>query len=1494
MVTAVYLLVALLNSSVVQSYLGAAAGAYFSREWGGKVRIGALHFSPISHIILNDIELVSPTNDTIFDGERITCRFRQFPFHGGGLRFEWVHLKNSKYHFESIQYPSGKLGTNLDFIINYFSTGEPFVPDPNAPPFVVEVGELLLDGVDYHQDLPEIPGVVDVLSVYGNQDSVGLRPVSIPHMRWNNVHGRIKAIRVANDDVHCRFMNFSTLEASGLHVANLVMTVHVSPHEISVQNMDLTTDDSHLMCDVLMTYDGWESMADYCHNVHHDLVLKPGTEVDLREAAWWAPPLWGLRCRVKPQGHCYGTVDNLRAEHFVAEIAEGGYLSLDGGIAGLPDMSITTVDATLHRLHASYDDFVAITLPGADNRDNKLLAVLKEMAWLDMNAALKGRLTDCSAELEAESQIGDLQANVAIQYDTLQHDWLYVGRVHSTALGIRSVVPNEWVSSTGLHLLFDGKGFDPERMTATLSGELTDTRVRNHDLAHTTLSASLTDGKLRMEAALEDSLIGAALSWVTRLDESRHQVNLSLKNARLTQLGLLEGMDSDIVLTTRLAGEFKDLAKEEMSVRLEAKDTRCGLGSRELSLQSLVASVSSQPAPSHATSLTEVAPPAGKKSLSLECDWLTAGIEGFFDYEEVPMMVRDFSRRFLPVYYQPSISGAEVDPDDDRARLVDNTFNLNLVWNDTAGTFRLAMPAVAIANGTRLNGSYNYAESLKLVLRSDGLGLGEVYLADVGMSTNTVGEGYGLRLKMGDLSVSGMPLAHNLELDADAGNRISTVNLEWFGVEGREESRSELEFFLTSNETGNKLMVSKPGFYVMGHPWSIVCPEGILFDNSCLEAHDVRIYGLDQSLTVNTQLQGSDSDYVNLGFVDFSLGRVGELLLAQQNILVEGNLDGTVSLHSPFTRPYIEAALTVDNLAINGQSAGKVEITSNWEASESRLYVDLLSEKQFPDRVTRPVELHGSVLIDGSNDMDFLVELHRVSLETVGPMLAQVTSNIKGLVSGNLWLHGTPKDLMLNGTASVTDGLLQVDATGVTYYFQDTLQIANDTLKLHDFALHDNRANTALVNGNIVYQNPELLLDLSLATDAIMVLDNEPQGDNPYGRLFVSAQGSLTGKASYPIIAVTATTLSGSEIHFPVNNKSQAEESDFIHFTANGPKPIAKSQKPIANSQQPTAANLDLLLDLHVTPGAKLTLPMDFSGIGANVTAVGNGDIRLTMAGNSPNIIGSYEFASGSFLLSLLGLLDKNFIIEQGSSLSFPGRVENARFDIKAVYEQRVNLSSLLGSDDNLSGGSDAYAQVQNVIALSGTLQNPTVKFDIRMPNADPSTLEQINSYINLSNDQDMLNQTVSLLLLGQFSTSGSITEGVNTQGYNSGGWNMLASTMSSLVSNMIGIVDVNIKYQPGMSQSSGQLDVGISKQWDKLYFESTFGYGTRSDMESDLRNVLVGDMLVGYRLSPNFSFYASHRTNTSYYTRSEIPYKQGVGLKWTKDFTTLSDLFKK
>ena len=56
--------------------------------------------------------------------------------------------------------------------------------------------------------------------------------------------------------------------------------------------------------------------------------------------------------------------------------------------------------------------------------------------------------------------------------------------------------------------------------------------------------------------------------------------------------------------------------------------------------------------------------------------------------------------------------------------------------------------------------------------------------------------------------------------------------------------------------------------------------------------------------------------------------------------------------------------------------------------------------------------------------------------------------------------------------------------------------------------------------------------------------------------------------------------------------------------------------------------------------------------------------------------------------------------------------------------------------------------------------------------------------------------------------------------------------------------------------------------------------------------NNMTGDMLVGYKINPRLHLFVFNRSNTNDYTRSDLPYKQGVGLKYTRDFDRIVELF--
>ena len=88
-------------------------------------------------------------------------------------------------------------------------------------------------------------------------------------------------------------------------------------------------------------------------------------------------------------------------------------------------------------------------------------------------------------------------------------------------------------------------------------------------------------------------------------------------------------------------------------------------------------------------------------------------------------------------------------------------------------------------------------------------------------------------------------------------------------------------------------------------------------------------------------------------------------------------------------------------------------------------------------------------------------------------------------------------------------------------------------------------------------------------------------------------------------------------------------------------------------------------------------------------------------------------------------------------------------------------------------------------------------------------------------------------------------------------------------------------------------------KLWKELKEAQTMNsilkdYGGESrELEASSVNGAIIDALIGYRVSPMFHLYAYNRTNTNDYTRIDLPYKQGAGMKLTKDFDRWGDLFK-
>ena len=1432
----VYVAVAVANYSVVQSYLGTAAGRYFSKEWGGTVKIGALHAMPWDHLILNDVLLVAPDGDTILDVKRAAAHFRKFPYSDMHLTIDRVSLRDGYYHLSVQPSDTGVRGiTNLQYIIDYYLQGKERPPLTDV--FTVDVGTLTAIHLRYKMDLAELP------------DWEYSHGVQIAHMDFHDVMCRAKNIHVENDDVSVRLVRFRCEERSGFKVDHVEGKVHVSPTDITTTDVVIRTPQSEVLADVRMTYDGWEQMMDYVNSVHHDITLKEGTSVALGDAAYWAPMLWGADTRIEVQGHLEGIINDMTTDLMV-HLGERSGLLAAGSLRDITNSDSTVVDVDIERLWTSVDDLEPLL--ALLHTEEATRELLRQVDYVDFGGRVKGGMqTASTVNLTLSSGIGNLHLDAALT-PRATGGLTFDMEAGSGGMGL-NLLQSDWLTHTAFEVSAVGIWSDPKdigTLRATVDGHLLNSVVQGRRLAPIDLSGSLERGAGHVKVQSDDSL--AQLTMVADFDlmdtVKSLACDLAIAQLNTETFKLMPEKYGRLKTHAVLIAEGRDL--DTMSGELTLEGTELGAVRVSKAMFTVEAS-------------------EGSKTLQLASDPLDATVAGHFAYSDLALMARQIVNDLLP----QELTHADSLTAEEEAALRGSDIQMQLLWKDRGDLLRSIDERLTVAYGTRLTASYTANERLKAVLHSNRMGMGTTILDNIGLSGRREGGAYRLLLEAQEVNIGTMELLQRANLLLTTNPSQTRMELLW-GSEGS-ATRGDVELQLADRHVS----VLKPDFTVGSTVWHLAIDSLALVTATGgglgLAGSGVAVRSDRQSATARLSMQGRRDDCVELNFDNFSLTGLSDIFLQKSPLSIGGDIGGRFTVYGLNDIPYFNANLTIDSCEVNHQPLGEVELHSNWNAELNILNLILASDQLAADGWMQ--------LGKEDADINFTADFNRFNLGLAAPLLSDFTSRFEGQLHGSFDITGTLTQPIVVGEALVEDGILQVDLTGVTYFFNDSIEFTNHLITLRDFRITDPQGNTAYVNGGIQYEDiNDIELDLQLSTDRLLVLDRQ-QGDEFYGTLLASAAGTVTGSIDALDISVSARTAPGCKLTVPVNDQRQVQSQNYISFVSDKPEPKQ------TEGEKNKGYKMTLNLDLGITPDVQLNLPMDFSEVKVGVGASGSGDLHLSMSGDGePQVVGSYEIVSGTMKLGLLTLIEKSFSIESGSRLDFRGALPDAQFDLRAVYSQRVNMSTLTGSLSEV-GGTQKYIQVEDVIAIAGTLQEPTIGFDLRLPGADASVEEEVFAYIDRNSERDMMNQTVALLVTGSFYNANSASASGNLA--TSGG----IGALSSLLTDMVSVVDIDVDYKMGNELTKDQLDVNISKDWGRWYLESTLGYGGESrELQTGEATSAVIDALVGYRLSPLVHLYAYNRTNTNDYTRMDLPYKQGVGLKLTKDFNKWTDLLKR
>ena len=111
-------------------------------------------------------------------------------------------------------------------------------------------------------------------------------------------------------------------------------------------------------------------------------------------------------------------------------------------------------------------------------------------------------------------------------------------------------------------------------------------------------------------------------------------------------------------------------------------------------------------------------------------------------------------------------------------------------------------------------------------------------------------------------------------------------------------------------------------------------------------------------------------------------------------------------------------------------------------------------------------------------------------------------------------------------------------------------------------------------------------------------------------------------------------------------------------------------------------------------------------------------------------------------------------------------------------------------------------------------MQNPEISFDINLPNVDQEVRDAFFSIVDKQNEQEMIKQTFSLLVMNSF-VSARPDEPTNSLGAGVGAssFEIISNQITNWLSQISRDFDIGVNYRPGDQMTTQQLQVALSTQ---------------------------------------------------------------------------------
>lgn len=1430
----------------VQTWAAKKAAAYLSEQWHTTVHIKSLYLEPFTSVALEDFYVLDKRKDTLVNMPKLTVGISGFSlFHSikqHTLDLSLVKLDNPSIYLK--QYKDST--TNLKFILDYFSS--PDTSKTPGKPWNIIFQKVAIN----HMHFRYKNYLVDTAVNGVNFDDIDATNFSVVVNNMDVIHHLFKG------NVH----NLTLHEKSGLFIRNLTANATVDTNMILAQHLFLRTANSEVKDYFRMKFKSFSDFSDIEDRVMMDANFK-SSRVSSKDIAFFTTGLEKVKFDLGIDGKIHGRVRSLSAKNLLITGGQATYVRGDFELRGLPDWNNTFLDLNFDQITTNKKDLDFLYSNFSGDKDARVPDVIAKFGNINFTGRFTGLQNDFVAFGTFKTKLGRFDPDINLKINKKGVP-AYSGKLNTSNFDLGGLLDNDDIGRATLSANVNGSGDEFKNLTEVLDAKLAYLNFKGYDYHNLTINGNLAKKIASGKATINDKNINLIIAGSVNLNPTLPVYNFtaSVKDAHLHTLKLIK---DTITISTQMKTKFAGNSLENFDGHIELSPIHIVDPRNNYMVDSIDLSSSGK---------------GNDRLLSLKSDIAEGSIKGSFDLATLPSYFKKIVKKYIP-----SLQVDYVKPKPQH-------FEFNLALKNMDPLTAIFVPDLKIPDQGTFVGEFNTAdETATLNGYIKTIKYGTTVFHDLILDENTSTSQLGLNISLSrvnftdslfikNIDVSNVLKHDSLNFNVKLADKDATNQLDLYGL---------VEF---ARDTTAKLKLLPSDVILENQDWKLQEQTRIKFLKNKIQVEKFQLSNGLQKVTIDGLISDNTEDKLKVNFEKFSMATFDQLT-RHSGLMLQGKLNGNVTLSAITKTPGVDAHLTIDSLNMNKTLVGNVDIISSLD--NDRTEADM--KVSIHNRGIETMNIAGTYsLAKDAEDhaLDFNIKMDHALVVIFDPFINALVSNPKGTVSSDLKLTGPISKPQLNGTVTLDGASVTVNYLKTTYTVSDKLTVNNSIINIDNMILKDTHGGQGTVTGKVDLNNlsdPDI--EATVQAKNLMAL-NTTFKDNHlyYGTAYGTGTFAFNGPVNTMNINIKARTLAGTVFNIPLNTSSTVGEYDFIRFVNHSD---STKIAPVKNAFDGVTLNMDLSVDEKTV--VKITTDygvLEGSGVAHSL------NLNINSLGDF-NMYGDFLISTGKFEFTAKNFISKNFVVNQGGTIRWTGDPTNAQINLNAIYEVRTDVGPLYNAAGLSSPKGSEQVLVQAELVITKSLLQPNIDFDFNFP-TDPTIKDDLGTYLNDYNNRSQ--QALSIIVRRNFTSNNP--SNLTNQVLQTAG-----EAVSEFAFNKLNafISQSNIKNFDLSLRSFNDASATLSLLHNRLVltgslFTNTgtsdlFNNNNTSLFNSSFNN-LTKDFEAQYLLRPDGALTArySYRVlnSTTLNTIGDqlgVQYVNGLGLVYQNDFDTFGEFFR-